>query len=167
MVRLLAVCAAMALGLECQAAVSVRLLLGVTDRQSTQWDGSVTTEGGSVTRLEPWRFEGQDDIAGSSWRCSTHKIRLFGQQAGPNAPFMANGVVVTLTGESEQTTLSVRTTQGNFSVRLGDIPYGKAMEALGGRVMVDRAPAASQITNDQEEEDDPAAAAANNGDVWV
>jgi hypothetical protein len=38
----------------------VRVMLGVSDEASSNWDGSVTADGASITRLDPWRF-GKDD----------------------------------------------------------------------------------------------------------
>ena len=35
-------------------------MLGVSDEASSNWDGSVTGDGASITRLDPWRF-GKDD----------------------------------------------------------------------------------------------------------
>src|SRR5262249_2072740 len=85
----------------------------------------------------------------------------------PQRPFVANGVIVWLTGESDGAQLRVKTAQGDFIVRLGDIPFGKAEHALNRRVMTDRIPAASQITNSSDEQDCPAAAADKSGNVWV
>ncbi|HLJ18115.1 MAG TPA: hypothetical protein VKV15_26715 [Bryobacteraceae bacterium] len=167
MSRIPVIVAALAMCIECQAAVSVRVLLGLTDRESAKWDGSVTAHGTTVTSVEPWRFEEQDEITGDSWRCSTHEIRLFGGGRLAPRPVVANGVIVTLADANGDSELEVKTAQGNFTVRLADIPYGKTMHALSGRAMADRIPATSQITNDPEEEDYPAAATDKNGNVWM
>ena len=167
MARLTAICAAFTICATCQAAVSVRLLLGLTDRDSVKWDGSVTARGATVSLIEPWRFEGQDEVSGTSWRCSTHRMRAFGAAGGLNAPIVANGVILTLSGDTDDVALDVKTAQGNFTVRLGDIPYGKMMKTLGGRVMVDRIPATHRITETPEEEDYPAAATDKNGNIWL
>lgn len=150
-----------------RAAVGVRLLLGVTDQSEARWDGSVEVERGRVSAIDPWRFEGADQITGHAWRATTHRIRLFGGGQQPLRPFVANGVIVWLAGEDESTELKVKTAQGSFSVRLADIPYGKMRYALDGRVMADRIPPSQQITSTPEEEDYPAAAADKEGNVWV
>src|SRR5690348_10704061 len=50
-----------------------RVTLGLADTESTDWSGRVTVEGGDVTGLEGWRFEGKDAIDGKSgWKCRTH-----------------------------------------------------------------------------------------------
>src|SRR4030095_15428760 len=73
---------------------SFRILLGLTDTKSTPWNGSLSVSRGSVTRLEPWRFDEDDVLSGeSAWKLSTHPMRVFGPQAP--RPVVANGVVAT------------------------------------------------------------------------
>lgn len=156
-----------AIGSALQAAVGVRVVLGLTDRTETKWDGSVTAQGGRVTAIEGWRFEQGDQVTGTSWAASTHRIRLFGGGRQGQPPFTANGIVAWIDGESESTVLSFQTAQGNFSVKLADIPFGKRAMALDGRVMADRVPPATQMTKSPDEQDYPAAATDKNGNVWV
>ena len=68
------------------AAVGVRVLLGLSDKAATKWDGGVSARGARIVSLEPWRFEGGDDITGNQWRISTHPIRLFRRQPRGNCP---------------------------------------------------------------------------------
>src|SRR5258708_36365905 len=84
-----------------QAAVGVRILLGLTDTESTKWDGGATARAARITSIEPWRFEGKDAINGNQWTVSTHNIRLFGGQLATVTPVVANGVIVWLDGESD------------------------------------------------------------------
>ena len=53
----------------------------------------------------------------------------------------------------------MKTAQGSFRVSLGEIPYGKSVKLLDGRVMADRVPPSYQITNTPDEQDYPALAA--------
>ncbi len=147
------------------AAVGVRLILGLGDREQTKWDGSATARGTDIKLVEPWRFDDGDAINGSSWRVSTHPIRLFGGQ-NQQKTIVANGLILTLE-ETSNAEVDVTTAQGNFTFRLRDIPYGKSINALNGRVMVDRIPAASQITSSSEEQDYPVAATDKSGNVWI
>lgn len=149
-----------------QTAVGVRLILGLTDTSEVKWDGSATARGARISSLEPWRFEGSDAILEhGSWRASTHQIRLFGggRLAGPG--FVPNGVIVWLDGAGENTELQVKTAQGEFSVSLAGIPYGKLQHLLNGRVMADRIPGVARITDTPEEQDYPAAATDKAGNV--
>jgi hypothetical protein len=153
-----------------QQRFSVRILLGVTDAEPIRWDGTIRTQSGTIASLEPWRFEGNDGIAGLTWHCSTHLVRLFSGTTpvfnkGVNS-FVPNGVIANLSAD-ENAEIKVTTAQGDFSFTLKDLTYGKPLLKLGGRVWVDRLPPSFQITKTPEEEDYPSAAAAPNGDVWL
>lgn len=156
----------LAAGFQAQAAVGVRLILGVTDKQPVKWDGSVSARNARITSLEPWRFMQDDSISGTSWRVSTHPALLFGSR-GRRPQVVANGVVVYLADERGNAELDVTTAQGNFIVRLSDIPFGTMQHVLDGKVMVDRIPSVTRLTNTPEEQDYPAAVSDKNGNVWV
>jgi hypothetical protein len=146
----------------------VRLIFGLGDTDASTWNGSVTAQGAQVTAIDPWRFEGADAAAGSRWQVQLHHIRLFGNAANlQNAPFVANGVIVRLSNANPDVALHVETQQGNFDLRLADIPYGKAQYQVNGRVMVDRIPPVTQITATPDEQDCPAAATDKNGNIWL
>jgi hypothetical protein len=157
--------------LNAQAAVGVRVIFGITDQAEVKWDGSAAARGGHIAAIEPWRFEGSDAVRGNSWTASTHTVRLFGGRGlfGNTAqiPYVANGVVIYLDDSSENTSIDITAAQGNFTIRLADVPYGKTANALNNRVMVDRIPPVKQLTRSPEEQDYPAAVADKSGDVWV
>jgi len=156
---------ALVLAAHAQNPISIRVLVGTSDTVSTNWDGSVQADGAAVVSLEPWRFEGADAIAGSGWKMATHQIRLFG--AAANRMVVANGVIVHLSARSEDATVRMSTSQGNFEVRLSEIPYGTGVTRMEGRVFVDRVPAPKRITETPDEEDFPSAAADKDGGVWL
>jgi len=162
----LAILAACAMMAHAQERVSVRILLGATDTASADWSGSVKADGATVESLEPWRFEGADAISGSSWKASTHQIRLFGG-ANLARPVVANGVIGILAARSEDATVRVTTAQGNFDFKLSEIPYGATAAKLNGKALVDRVPAASRLTETTGEEDFPSAAVAKDGSIWL
>ena len=153
------------------AGTGVRFIFGVTDTQPTKWNGKVKAQGAQVTAIEPWRFEGEDVVpVGEGWQLQLHNIRLFGggNQFGlGRLPLVSNGVVVRLSSSNPDVNLHVETLQGNFDVRLADIPYGKTLYALSGRVMFDRVPPSTRITSNTDEQDYPAAATDKNGNVWL
>ena len=151
-----------------QAAVGVRLVVGLTDREQTKWDGSVTARDARITAIEPYRFDADDAIlAGNAWKMSTHHARVFAAQLVAGAPFTGNGVIVWLDGERESAELAVKTAQGEFALRLADIPYGKRAHALDRRVMAERIPPVTRITDSAEEQDYPAAAMDKSGNAWL
>jgi hypothetical protein len=67
----------------------------------------------------------------------------------------------------ENTVIDLTTVQGEFQVRLNDIPYGKVANALNDRVMLDRIPPVTQLTTSPEEQDYPIAAVDKTGNVWL
>jgi hypothetical protein len=142
-------------------------VLGLSDTSPTKWDGSVVARGARITSIEGWRFDEDDALAaGNSWRISTHRIRLFGaNQMG--ATNVGNGVVIWLADERDNADLAVKTSQGEFTVRLADIPFGTMKHYLGNRAMADRLPPVTRITNTPDEQDYPAAAADKNGNIWL
>ena len=164
-VRLLMVflCAAI---IPVRAELGIRVLFGVTDKESAKWDGSVSVDRGRITRIDPWRFNNEDQILGeNSWKVSTRPLMV--RTAAEARPVVSNGVILWLSGEDESTEIKLKTAQGDFSLRLSDLPYGKFGHALGERVAVDRIPPASQVTSSLDEQDYPAAALAPNGDIWL
>src|ERR1700691_883145 len=150
----------------CRAEVGVRLLLGITDKESAKWDGSATVDRGRITKTDPWRFSKEDEILGeASWKAST--APLMTRTAAEAKSVVDNVIILRLSGEDENSTVQVKTAQGDFSVRLADIPFGTFQHALAGRVAIDRLPPSSQVTSSLEEQDYPVAALAPNGDVWL
>jgi len=159
---------ALSFGLRAHAETGVRVLIGLTDKISTRWDGSVTVEGGRVTRITPWRFTPDDEIhSDDSWRVATHPILLDWDSWTDSPPLADNGVIIWLGDETPDTLVKVKTARGDFSFRLNQIAYGKFKYEVGGRAAVDLIPASWQLTNDQEEQDYPAAAVAPNGEIWL
>ncbi len=152
--------------LPARPAAGVRVLMGVGDQAGTKWDGEVSVAGAKVQSVEPWRFDGADRMTGpAGWQMSVNAIRLFG--GGQKRPAIANGVVVLLDGESEDAALNFKTAQGAFAVRLKDIPFGQRQSLLGGRVIADRVPAWTRITDSPDEQDYPAAVADKSSAIWV
>ncbi|MSV29195.1 MAG: hypothetical protein EXQ52_10715, partial [Bryobacterales bacterium] len=165
-----------------QAAVAVRILLGVGDQAETDWTGGVIARGASIASLEPWRFDATDTmLPGNRWKMSSRRIRLFGAAATPapgprlqfapitpvTRPFSANGVIVSLTGETEDSALEVQTPRGVFAVRLNEIPYGKTKPGLDGKALAERVPPFERISSDAQEQDQPAAVSDSSGNVWL
>ncbi len=155
-------------GIPSYAQTGVRILLGLTDKASNRWDGSVAVEGGQITRIDPWRFTPDDEIhSDHSWRASTHPVLIDWDSWTDQQPLAANGVIVWLNGENPDTEIKVKTARGDFNFRVSQLAFGRFQYALDGRVGVDRIPANWQLTNTPDEEDYPAAAVGPNGDIWL
>ena len=159
-----------ALAVSVRADVGVRVMMGVGDPANTKWDGSAVVTGAQIKLSEPWRFEDDDSLSGASWKFATHEVRLLGGRglfgANVELPIMANGVILTLS-EAPDAEVAISTAQGNFTFRLRDIPFGTAIKRLNNRVIIDRIPAATQLTNSPEEQDYPTAVVDKNGVGWV
>ena len=150
-------------------ATGVRILLGVGDQTPAVWDGSVSASGATVAAVEPWRFDGADALLpGNAWKIGTHPARTFmASIQNITPPVAANGVLILLDRETAGTEVSVRTAQGNFAFRLGEVPYGTVKTALSGRIHIDRVPEWSRLTGNPDEQDYPAAAVDKAGNVWL
>src|SRR5215831_11054590 len=135
------------------ATVAVRVLLGVGDQEETDWSGGVVARGATVAAVEPWRFDAGDTMQpGNRWKMKSRRIRVFGAAATPPPgtvsptalfqpttvaprPFSSNGVIVSLTGETEDSSIEVQTPRGVFTVVLSEIPYGKTKSGLNGKAV--------------------------------
>ncbi len=153
---------------------SFRILLGMTDTQTTRWDGSLSVTAGTIARIEPWRFDNDDrfenraeNSSSASWKIATHNARAFGGQNVRPQPIVANGLIATFRNLNSSSEASVETAQGNFKFRPAEIAYGKPLKFLEGRAMVDRVPASANIAGSRDEQDYPAAATDRDGNVWV
>ena len=148
-----------------QTAAAFRVLFGVTDSAPTRWDGSVMAMQAGQTKLEPWRFEGIDNIAGDQFHLTTHPGRAF-NSSNITLP-VANGFIITATAVGDGSEFSFVTSQGKFGFRASEVPYGNGIYKLGARVYVDRVPVSAHLTDTREEEDYPSLAAGRNGDIWL
>ncbi len=149
-----------------QTPAAFRILLGVNDNAPTRWDGTLkVTDAGPYT-IEPWRFQDDDKIDGDQYHISTHVARFFYKLPDSDLP-VANGFIINATATGDTSEFSFTTPQGAFSFRPSDVPYGKGIYKLEGRVYVDRIPVATRLTDTPEEEDYPALAAGANGDAWL
>lgn len=149
-------------------ATSFRIQLGIGDKQPTDWSGKLTLKGGRVISIQGWRFAGSDSTDyRSSWKASTRRGLLpAAARAGALGPVLENGVIVAAALEDPAAAFTVETTQGAFTFRASEVPYGKTLEALDGRARIDRVPTTLQLTTSPEEQDFPAAAQSRDS-VWV
>ncbi|HKB40435.1 MAG TPA: hypothetical protein VKD72_28660, partial [Gemmataceae bacterium] len=50
-----------------------RVVVGLKDKEPTDWSGKVEIQGGELASLAGWRFEGKEDaVSGAAWTCKTH-----------------------------------------------------------------------------------------------
>jgi hypothetical protein len=158
-----------------------RITFGATDAEPADWSGSVEVTGGRVVTLEPWRFDKEDTLSpqSNSWKCSTRlaaeldpKYWWLGaihivpkSMKVPKGPLIPNGLYVALEGANE---VRVKTVQGGFAFRPAEVGFGTARKELNGRAVVERVPAARNITAGDDMEDDfPSVVVDSSGAAWV
>ena len=158
--------------------VSLRLMLGVGDTRSENWNGEVTLDRGEVVGIEGWRFREGDLVEGTrGWQAQTRRVRhkpvvaenaeaarLRPDRVGPSV--VPTGVVVTVAAPPDAV-LTVRTEQGAFAVALADLSAGATRRYLGGKVEAQRVADAIPLRDGPGQQDFPAAAADAQGAVWV
>lgn len=181
-------CLAVAVAFPCLASASaaaeigLRIRLGLNDEQPTQWDGTVEVSSGKVVHIGGWRFAKGDEIDGTrGWKCSTRPMAqgprgnnqkkaaaaAANRAPGKKQPLNDNGVVVSLTDVNDDSTVTIKTEQGTFAVKLAELKYGDIVEYLQGAVEVERSAASSPLTKMRSDEDYPAAAVAADGTKYV
>jgi hypothetical protein len=167
--------------------ISVRLLLGVGDRQVQPWGGRVTIDRGEVVAIDGYRFRAGDKLDGhTAWKAENHLIRTGApakaaakaarKKAFPKAlvkgpgtvgpQVTPNGVIIDVKAPGDAI-LSVDTEQGRFQVPLADLADGAVHRYLNRRVEAQRVPPRAPLAEGPGVEDFPAAAADNEGAAWV
>lgn len=159
-------------------AITVRLLLGVADRQPQTWSGKVRLDRGDVLSVEGYRFRQGDKVAGrDSWEARSHVIRKEAPKkaaaakkaTGPGtagALVTANGVLVSLKAPKDAT-LSVTTDRGSFDVPLAPLADGRPRDFLNGSAQAQRVAPHTALAEGPFEQDFPAAATDPKENVWV
>ncbi len=156
--------------------VGIRIRFGLTDREPTKWDGSITVSPGKVERIDGWRFQATDQTEGTSgWRASTRQLTVrrsnnpkkAGKGRGGNANMADNGVLLVLTGVNDASVVKVDSAQGKFEFKLSEVAYGKFVERLDGAVDVERVAASRPLSSTRTDDDYPALSVAPDGTAFA
>jgi len=159
----------LAWGVACQAeTIEFSVLFGFGDAEPATWDGEIRASGARILKLEGWRLQRPDEIDGNRWRLATRRVRLTRgrQRRGRLPPVLENGILVTAETQDSSAQFRVRTDQGDFQITLDELAWGQTVSKLGGRVKIERVPAATRLTDSIEEEDFPALAEGN-GKIYL
>ena len=124
---------------------------GVGDRSETGWDGSLEVRDGALVELIGYEM-GLGDVIHPPrrWEMSTRPAFAFNRRNHdedilvdlPADAYLTPRFYVYLKG-SDATEIAFRTEQGDFSVRIADIPHVGGATFLDGRASVARAPIAT------------------------
>ncbi|OYW75203.1 MAG: hypothetical protein B7Z37_14350 [Verrucomicrobia bacterium 12-59-8] len=156
--------------------------LGLNDKASTVWDGSITVTPGEVQEISGYRFEQKDTITGKdAWQASSRTP----QGAGPNkargnnpkkigamakqlGPIFENGVFVKLKDITPESSVEVTTAQGKESFKLADVKPGEPLDLLDGRIAVQQtAFNLRRMSPERTDDDFPALAIGPNGNGFL
>ncbi|HZN37012.1 MAG TPA: hypothetical protein VFB80_24445 [Pirellulaceae bacterium] len=143
----------------------------LTDRANGTEGWTASTRPAAVARTNAQKAKAKAKQAANKAKTPEQKAKAAANQkakAAAGAALADNGVLLTLANVDETSVVSVKTAQGDFTITLAEIPYGKVVEKLDGAVEVERIAAARQVSTDRKTDDDyPSAAAAPDGTVYV
>jgi len=156
-------------------AVALRILFGVQRIHPKTWDGEISLDRGSVTRLTGVYFEQKDTIVDTTHWKFTSRASVYMDSTSPRGydpvhtkpwELIPNGVVATLHAPADAR-VSLRTASGNFSFSLNQLSFGHTLSFLDGEATVERVPPAVTLTQQPGENDYPALAVDARGELWA
>src|SRR5579884_1414216 len=156
--------------------LSLRVVFGYRRTAVKPYSGSMSVTGGSLRRLQPWRFLQDDAITGpDSWKLTVKRIVFENQPDAPNqmsaggpAPLniVPAGVIATI--DAGSSSAEFRTDQGNFTVPVRELVYGRELWYLDGDVLVERVPTSERVSpQNAEQHDYPSIAVTRAGHVFT
>src|ERR1041385_8631795 len=87
--------------------MGVRIRFGLTDKEPTKWDATVSVAPGKIERIDGWRFQQTDEVQGTTgWKASTRSLtvrrsnnpkKAAKKGRGGNSNMADNGVILLLT----------------------------------------------------------------------
>jgi hypothetical protein len=153
--------------------MGVRIRFGLTDKEPTKWDATVSVAPGKIERIDGWRFQQTDEVQGTTgWKASTRSLtvrrsnnpkKAAKKGRGGNSNMADNGVILLLTDVAENSVVKVKSAQGSFEFKPGEIAYGKFVEKLDGAVDIERVAASRPLSVGRNDDDYPALAIGPNG----
>jgi len=160
--------------------IGIRIRLGLEDKEATDWSGTVAVSPGSVALISGWRFVQQDKVEGTAgWSCRTRPVVLDQKRRSNNPqkqqarkaatalPIADNGVMISFTGVSEASRVTIKLPKGEVAFAFSEVPNGKIVSQLGGAVELERTAAAREFTTEKTDEDYPSGAIAADGTIWA
>jgi hypothetical protein len=146
---------------------TILIVFGVKATTPATWEGSYELSGGRIVATDGWRFAGDDFATVDRFRVENRRWfpLLWSQQnRDPNTlPVEPNGLMLTLTGVTGASRLTVKTGAGEFEVPVGSMGMGGVQRALDGNVEFQRVPTSRQFLRAPTEDGYPAAAATADG----
>lgn len=156
--------------------ITFRVVFGYRRTAPRPYDGSVAVNGGRLRSLEPFRFLDHDTLAPpNSWKLQIHRIAFENQPDAPMSMASGGGTPQNLvpaglfvTVDASATAADFHTAQGDFSVPMRDLAYGRQLWFLDTDVLVERVPSAERLSPPNSEQHDyPSVAVTRAGEVWT
>lgn len=140
--------------------ISVRVQLGVTDREPRAWEGKLSAAGGEIVAVRHWRPRPGDAIEGTtSFKLATRQGVLFQKRPWEppfpevQAPYVnVPGLIVDVKGGGG-TRVRFSTNNGSFEVAPFALRPGVPQTLLGGTVVADRVAHAQTLSGNGEQAD--------------
>lgn len=152
---------------------AVLVLMGVGDRQATEWNGALSIGSGDIDSIDGYRFELPDRVLPQGgWRMKTNLDKILASSpiegTGVSATVvMPKGLLIMGRG-SEGTNLSIDSNNGSCTIAPLQLPTG-ATKACGSRIVAMRLPNATDLSGTElREHDFPAIGAGSQaGELWA
>jgi len=59
------------------ADIGVRIRFGLTDKEATKWDATISVSPGKIERIDGWRFQQTDEVVGTTgWKAATRPLTV-------------------------------------------------------------------------------------------
>ncbi|MEP6673208.1 MAG: hypothetical protein ABJF10_28925, partial [Chthoniobacter sp.] len=163
--------------------IGIKVRFGLEDKEATDWSGTVAVSPGNVNLIGGWRFAQQDKVDGTTgWSCRTRPSTLDNKRrsnnpgkaqarpadAATSLPLGDNGVLISFTGVTEDSRVTIKTPKGEFAFAFSEVASGKIVQELSGAVEIERTAAGVPFTTDAKtDEDYPSGAVGTDGTVWA
>jgi hypothetical protein len=137
--------------------VGLEVHLGLKDTEPTPWGGDVELSEGKLLSMSVRRGGANAGVDGT--RFTARSVR---QQQAVNGPILRLDL-----DAPANTTVTLKTRQGNLSFKIADLRPGNRTPYLEGRATVEREEGAIRLTGRETEDDYPALAKGPDGTIWL
>jgi hypothetical protein len=153
--------------------VTLRIRFGMKDTDNTDWSGTLALSSGKIESIRGWRWMPGDKAEGNAFTVMTRRQVAQSEaerkrvQAGGKLPIKENGIIVTLSGVTLETQVSLDTKPGKASFKIAELPVGARLSKLDDNLQVERVPVVTPLAESAADEDYPAVATAKDGTVYL
>ena len=139
--------------------------------QPTAWDGELSVAQGTLRSIQLWQDDPRDWVEGNKWKLSTKHSTPWSTEERKKGhaalPVVDAALVIELLDTTGDTELKFQTAQGDFSVKLQEIPLGTAKSALNMLAQVTRMANSTIMLSAPSEDDYPSAVVGRDGKLYV